>query len=405
MPATTLVCPHCEKTVEIQVSSVTRSRPCPECGQVVMLQMAEKTTKTKRRALLMQQNEPPAATPASQTRVEPAYEPQPLPGDAFERMRMDPEIKQFRKRLMIGSGAVGLIVLVLVVWSLMPSASAPQKAKNAGGAGQEKLSAGNEKEKPVQPAMPMLTPDEALPPVNSGNLVFRPTGSSNLKTAAQLPAASVSNENLAKLAAAQDVLTKFLEAPTWKERVTMVRDKLRVAPLMSIYYSKNADGPIAFDSIVEAAEISPKFSEHVVVFEGGGRRLATVEHAPSGPLVDWESFVGAGDMAWSDFLEQKRAAPALFRVLVSPAGHYENSFGNPAVLNCYSLRNISEPGAKVVYGYARKDSQLAKGLDYRLQQSADATVPMTLMLKFPVDAPVDFQVWIHQFVRYGWVTP
>ena len=273
MPATTLVCPHCEKTVEIQVSSVTRSRPCPECGQVVMLQMAEKTTKTKRRALLMQQNEPPTTTAASQTRVEPAYEPQPLPGDAFERMRMDPEIRQFRKRLMIGSSVVGFIVLALVVWSLLPSSSAPPMAKNAGGAVQEKSSDGKEKDKPAQQAMPMLTPDEALPPVNSGNLVFRPTGSSNLKTAAPLPAAHVSNENLAKLAAAQDVLTKFLEAPTWKQRVTMVRDKLRVAPLMSIYYSKNADGPIAFDSIVEATEISPKFSEHVVVFEGGGSPL------------------------------------------------------------------------------------------------------------------------------------
>lgn len=405
MPATTLVCPHCEKTVEIQVSSVTRSRPCPECGQVVMLQMAEKTTKTKRRALLMQQNEPPAAAAASQTRVEPAYEPQPLPGDAFERMRMDPEIRQFRKRLMIGSSVVGFIVLVLVVWSLLPSSSAPQKAQSVGGAVQEKSTDGKEKDKPAQPAMPMLTPDEALPQVNSGNLVFRPTGSSNLKTAAPLPAANVSNENLAKLAAAQDVLTKFLEAPTWKQRVAMVRDKLRVAPLMSIYYSKNADGPIAFDSIVEATEISPKFSEHVVVFEGGGRRLATVEHTAAGPLVDWESFVGAGEMAWSDFLELKQAAPTLFRVLVSPAGHYENSFGDPAVLNCYSLRNISEPGAKVVYGYARKDSQLAKELDYRLQQSTDATVPMTLLLKFPADAPVDFQVWIHQFVHYGWVNP
>ena len=199
--------------------------------------------------------------------------------------------------------------------------------------------------------------------------------------------------------------TKFLQTPSWKQRVSLVRDRLRVAPLMSIFYSKNADGPIEFDSIVEATETSPKFSEHVVVFEGGGRRMATVEHTDKGPLVDWESFVGAGEMAWSDFLELKQAAPTLFRVLVSPAGHFENQFGDPAVLNCYSLRNISEPGAKVVYGYAEKSSVLAKELDYRLQQSADATVPMILQLKFSPDAPVDFQVWIHHFVQAGWVTP
>jgi len=398
MPVTKLVCPHCEKTVEIQVSSVTRSRPCPECGQMVMLQMAEKSTKTKRRALLMAQSEPAAASSTAQTRMsEPAYEPQPLPGDAFERMRMDPEIQQFRKRLLIGAGVVVFIIVVMVILSLFqPETSAENKsfAKRAQA----------EAEEAESPAAAMIQPDEPQPQVNSGNLVFRPPGSSDLKTASALPGAS-SVGNLAKLAAAEEALTKFLQTASWKQRVSLVRDKLRVAPLMSIYYSKNADGPIEFDSIVEATETSPKFSEHVVVFEGGGRRMATVEHTDKGPLVDWESFVGAGEMAWSDFLELRQAAPTLFRVLVSPAGHFENQFGDPAVLNCYSLRNISEPGAKVVYGYAEKSSVLARELDFRLQQSVDATVPMILQLKFPPDAPVDFQVWIHQFVQAGWVTP
>ena len=53
MPAVSLICPHCEKPVEIQVAGVTRSRPCPECGETLMLQMAEKNTKARRRALLM----------------------------------------------------------------------------------------------------------------------------------------------------------------------------------------------------------------------------------------------------------------------------------------------------------------------------------------------------------------
>lgn len=402
MPATTLVCPHCEKTVEIQVSSVTRSRPCPECGQMVMLQMAEKTTKTKRRALLMTQNEPAGSTPAPGPAAFP--EPQPLPGDAFERMRMDPEIHQFRRRLLMGAGTVGFIVLLLVVWSLWPSAEPPAKTTQdmrSSQAGAASSSVGGKP--PAAPLASMLPPEEPLQQVNSGNLVFRPPGSGNLKTATALPV--VPGGDLAKLAAAEEVLAKFLQTPEWKKRVMLVRDRLRVAPLMSIYYAKNADGPIAYDSLVQATEISPKFSQHVVVFEGGGRRTATVEHTPAGPLVDWESFVGAGEMGWSDFLELKQAAPTLFRVLVSPAGHFENQFGDPAVLQCYSLRNISEPGAKVVYGYAEKNGTLARALDFQLQQSEDATVPMILKLKFPPDAPVDFQVWIHELVQPGWVTP
>ncbi|MDI1314461.1 hypothetical protein [Prosthecobacter sp.] len=402
MPATTLVCPHCEKTVEIQVSSVTRSRPCPECGQMVMLQMAEKTTKTKRRALLMTQNEP-VSTPSPTPAVVVSHEPQALPGDAFDRMRMDPEIQRFRRRLLIGAIAVGVIVVLMVILSLLPSPAQKEKplASESDKAGDSSTQSGGEMVHP--PETSLTQAEEPRPQVNSGNLVFRPPGSGDLKTASVMPI--ITGGDLAKLAAAEEVLGKFLETPSWKQRILLVRDRLRVAPLMSIYYSKNADGPLAFDSIVEAKETSPKFTQHVVVFEGGGRRVATVEHSVAGPRVDWESFVGAGEMGWSDFLELKQASPTLFRVLVSPAGHFENQFGDPSKLQCYSLRNISEPGAKVVYGYAEKGGPIAKSLDYQLQLSEDATVPMTLRLKFPPDAPVDFQVWISQMVQAGWVTP
>ena len=276
---------------------------------MVMLQMAEKTTKTKRRALLMNQNEPPTTTSLRLSDL--SQEPQPLPGDAFERMRMDPEIHQFRRRLLLGAGVVGFILMVLLVLTLYRSFAETEARKKLFGSEPAKAEAalkhnGGGAAKSVTP---MIPPEEVLPPVTTGNLVFRPLGSSDLKTATALPARSDPSENLAKLAAAEEVLGKFLQAPNWKQRALLVRNKLRAAPLMSLYYAKNADGPTVFDSIVEATEVSPQFSEHVVVFEGGGRRLATVEHTTDGPRVDWESFVGAGQMAWSEFLESKPASP------------------------------------------------------------------------------------------------
>lgn len=399
MPATKLVCPHCEKTVEIQVSAVTRSRPCPQCGEIVMLQMAEKSTKTKRRALLMGQTEP--AAPAEPEPPRPVHEPQPLPGDAFERMRMDPEIKEFRKKLLLGAGIVGLLLVVLVAASWFQSYRTEDASPEISGAQEAQAQpAGDAAAPSTQPPASLITPEDLPQPVTSGNLVFRPAGG-EVKTAAPTP--TIPTEKLARLAAGEDLVRQFLTAPNWRQRALTVRDQLRVAPLMSIYYSKNSDGPVSFDSLVEPTEVPPAFSEHVVVFEGGGRRIATVEHTASGPRVDWESFVGAGEMAWSDFLASKPTAPTLFRVLVSPAGHYENSFGDPDALKCYSLRSITEPGAKVVYGYMDRQSPQAKELDYWLERSTEA-VPMILRLRFPPESPVDFQVWIQQFVQAGWVT-
>ncbi|MGV3661609.1 MAG: hypothetical protein ACO1TE_15585 [Prosthecobacter sp.] len=396
MPATKLVCPHCEKTVEIQVSAVTRSRPCPECGEMVMLQMAEKSTKTKRRALLMGQAEAPE--PAEPEPPKPSHEPQPLPGDAFERMRMDPEIKEFRRKLLLGAGTAGALVVVLVAVSWFQSYREEKVRRELFGAESAKAEAAAKAPAPPPPTS-MIVPEDLPPPVTSGNLVFRPAGG-DMTTAAQTPA--IPTENLARLAAGEDMVRQFLAAPNWRQRALTVRDQLRVAPLMSIYYSKNSDEPVRFDSLVEPTEVPPRFSEHTVVFEGGGRRTATVEHTSNGARVDWESFVGAGEMAWSNFLEARPNAPTLFRVLVSPAGHYENSFGDPEAIKCYSLRSITEPGAKVVYGYMDKQNPQVKEIDYWLERSNEA-VPMILRLRFPPDAPVDFQVWIQQFVQPGWV--
>lgn len=363
---------------------------------MVMLQMAEKSTKTKRRALLMSQVEP--AAPAEPEPPRPAHEPQPLPGDAFDRMRMDPEIKEFRKKLLLGACIVGVLIVILAAASWFQSYREDQARQEILGDGTEPPSAGAAIE-PATPPASLVTPDDLPPPVTSGNLVFRPAGG-EVKTAALTPA--VPTEKLARLSAGEDMLRQFLTAPNWRQRALTVRDQLRVAPLMSIYYGKNSDQPVSFDSVVEPIEVSPQFSEHTVVFEGGGRRTATVEHTTNGARVDWESFVGAGEMAWSDFLAAKPTDPTLFRVLVSPAGHFENSFGDPETLKCYSLRSITEPGAKVVYGYMDKHNPQTKELDYWIERSNEA-VPMIVRLRFPPQAPVDFQVWIQQFVQSGWL--
>ncbi|MEZ5384566.1 MAG: hypothetical protein R3F13_03515 [Prosthecobacter sp.] len=404
MPATTLVCPHCEKTVEIQVSSVTRSRTCPECGEVVMLQMAEKSTRTKRRALLVGQGAAPAEEEgadapktAAVRGMEPSHEPMPIAGDAFDRMKHDPEVLEARRTLMIGLGVVSAIILVLVVVNLLkgPSTTEAFKAQFGDLPDMAKTESKGSDE-------PAVTREDLQQPVDPNSLVFRPPGEKQLKSGAAATVSSMSAD-LAKLAAGQEVVEKFLQAATWQERLAFVRNGQRVEGMMRKFYEQHADGPTSFDSLVEATELPGGFTEHTVVLAGGGRKVATVQHTSQGGLVDWEAFVGAGEMGWSEFITKRQVQPATFRVFVSPAGHYENSFGYPQSLKCYSLRNISEPGAKVIYGYLDRHSAMAREIDFWLEKNRDETVPMILSLKFPLEAPVDFQVWIQGFVQAGWV--
>jgi len=457
MPAVSLVCPHCEKPVEVQVTGVTRSRPCPECGEMLMLQVAEKNKKAKRRALLMggavpeapaettlqipsrkqgpadprpaastakiensdsppqpastaataptvaepskapasapepEEPRPPTGAHARTLNFEPSHEPQALPGDAFERMRMDPEIKEFRKRLILGAGAViGCIVLVFLIQAM--TASNGRKVKP---------SASSQMKGPA-PAMIEEEPEPA--PVPDGSLVFKATGKQEFAkaTTSAPPTGVISSQLTMDMALSVEALRKFLAAPTWKERLAWSRPVNGLEERMAAFYAKNADGPVAHENIIESKEAKDGFVEHTVVMEGGGRRTALVEKTPKGPRVDWAAFVGVGDMGWSQLMEERPTQPVAMRVMVSDGFYYENQFGSPRLLKCLELRCVSEAGAPVILGYIERDSTIAQQIEFWLKQSNGAALPLTLRLKFPLNAPSPKQVWVTEIVRQGW---
>ena len=437
MPAVSLVCPHCEKPVEVQVTGVTRSRPCPECGEILMLQVAEKNKKAKRRALLMggsvpetpaestlqiptrkaaaakiesteapppaeeqpakaseapaeaEEQRPPTGSHARSLSFVPSHEPQVLPGDAFERMRMDPEIKEFRKRLILGSGIVlGSIALVFLIRALTSGEDAEVNKTTT----QE-----------IETSPSLIQEEEPPPtPVPDGSLVFKATGKQDFAQATTSSSGATSSQLTMDMALSVEALRKFLAAPNWKERLAWSRPVDGLEERMAAFYTKNADGPVAHENIVESKEASGDFFEHTVVLEGGGRRPALVEKTAKGPRVDWAAFNGVGDMGWSQLMDEKPSLPVTMRVMVSDGFFYENQFGSPKLLKCLELRCVSEPGAPMIHGYMERDSTAAQQIEFWLKQSSGAALPLTLRIKYPLNAPSPKQVWVTEIVRQGW---
>ena len=108
MSESVIVCPHCEKSVELPVTSVTRSRECPLCGKVILLQVGSivKEKRVRRTALLMPTADRMDALPESEGLVHVSAKtmefvgeggdsvtPQVLVGDIRRRMMHDPEVR------------------------------------------------------------------------------------------------------------------------------------------------------------------------------------------------------------------------------------------------------------------------------------------------------------------------
>ena len=159
MPLQKTVCPHCEKTVEFNVTSVTRSRDCPECGKPILLQLASKGAGQKRKALLMPSIE---MSEEKLDKPEPTgVEPKVLEGDIRRRMMHDPEVQTSMRAIAWGGGIVLSLILLVILGSHFHVADAiakyVTKVTNTGNADADLTSAAI---KGAAPAKPQKTPEE-----------------------------------------------------------------------------------------------------------------------------------------------------------------------------------------------------------------------------------------------------
>ncbi|MDB6137425.1 MAG: hypothetical protein JWO94_497 [Verrucomicrobiaceae bacterium] len=398
MPSVQFVCPHCEKQSEVQVASVTRSRACPHCGYNVLLQVGGKISKSSRRALLVAPAKGEALHVGMEAHVPgtPAYLPKPLEGDAFERMRADPEILAIRKQLFAGLAVLGTLIAGAVVWHFIPAESGPKTAPPP------PVAAGR-----VTPFQPSVTPSAnavslrgASPRGPSGTLNF--TTSSGSVNGTQVP----SPMEPEKADQAKKVLAAFMAADTVDVLLTTIANRSSVEAVVRDYYAKH---PLMSSRVTEIVHLddplAPPGAEAMQVTLSSGRTLeATVLSIDERHLgVDWPSFVVLSDMDWAQFVASKPTHPTQFRLLAELGDWYADAFADSHVLRCLKLVNPNDPTAEPVFAYAGRYSALGQEIDTLLHRRP-GPMPLTLRLKFPPGSQAGNQCLIDSVVSGSWVT-
>lgn len=346
-----------------------------------MLQFSGKESRIKHKALLV------GPTPPTDTMLkpDPSVEPQMLPGHAFERMCMDPELILARKRFFIGVGVVAaLVVLAAIlqisgVWNDAPAAADEAQPTRVA----------TEKVKTSAPVVPPAVAKPLFAEETIKKLSFR--------GATPKPQVAVNLEP--KL-----VLEKFLAATSVEEKLALVVNAEKVADQLRDFYSRHPTGAVAYEKIEQEMKSSESFVEFRVVMKDGTRKFAAVVPTPVGPRVDWASFVALGDLEWEQMRESRPQKPVLMRVLAAPAANFSGHFSDADSLRCVRLVPASNPSAKPVYGYVPRASELDRELDYLLRSAGGELAPLTVKLCYSPESEVNDQTWITKLVVSGWVT-
>jgi hypothetical protein len=128
-------------------------------------------------------------------------------------------------------------------------------------------------------------------------------------------------------------------------------------------------------------------------------RNMVVEKTGDGFKVDWESWVGWSEMSWKQLREIRPTEPKLFRVFAKQGKYYNFVFSDDTEWRCYQLDSPDRKNS--IFGYVKRGSKL----DMELAKVGNVPIAMTLMIRFPQNAPADNQVFIDSMVADGWVIP
>ena len=420
MPHVQFVCPHCEKHAEAQVASVTRTRSCPHCGYNVLLQVHGKVTPRKALLVTPSKDEPlPVGRPAHQAGT-PAYLPQPLEGDPFDRMRGDPEIHAMRQQLFTGVAVLAMLIAGTVVWHFVAPVSGAHVAQHA---------------EPIDepPAVAAALPDSHLAMSGTSAAALRPvstvgataTRNADLLISSSLPgtpgklsfftpgmrehtpadADAALTPAQEKAEQARKVLAAFLAADSVDALLATVAYRPTVESQVRGYYATHPLLSLRVTDISSVTDpLGPAGGASMVVTLSSGRRIqATVLAMDERHFgVDWPSFVALSDMEWSSFISSKPASATLFRVFAEPGDLYNNSFADPAKLQCVKLTSPTDATAQPLFVYADRFSAQGREIE-SLLRGRTGPLPVTLRLHFPQPSQSDNQALLDSVVSSTWV--
>lgn len=415
MPLKRIVCPHCEQAVEVPMTSVTRSRACPNCGNMILLQFTTTEKRQRRKALLMPSVDQDGGAGEASESLPPglAVAPQPIQGDLRERMLADPEVRQRVKVIKISVAAITVILLLVILgsvfhwWSGIAGAvSGVVKQYNASRLASADDSGVDLKDPKAlpRPVLPTETPSLRPPTEDIPKPATKPI------TVPESPLNSFKQDDTPQEdAVIMKAVMSFLDAPNMNERLNFVLNRVTAETKMREYYKNHPDRPVPYDTVESLGRDTTltnilAYAFAVTMKDGERRRLIVGRSKGHKYLVDWPSFVIYSEMDWGQFVSTRPTKSVSMRIMAQLTDVYRGDFVDPEKYLCLKIINPLDVHADPLFAYAHRTSSLGRKLEVIMRHSVGAALPLMLKLSFPEAGGGGDQVLVDEFLREGWVS-
>ena len=212
------------------------------------------------------------------------------------------------------------------------------------------------------------------------------------------------------------VLEKYRSHKDWRAQAKLVYAPERAEPRMKAYYDdRKGRDPLPGNLLAAQMIKGGGFSELLLIFSCpervSGALNAYFDLSPDGSVtLDWESYVGYGDVSWTQLKEERSALPRTMRVFAKASDYYNYEFSDKNVWQAVKLRSAN--GAHTVIGYVRKEDPIGLAisnligvfLQHRLADEPHMPpLAIPVKLAYPPSAESDQCVEIKDLVTNRWL--
>lgn len=214
-------------------------------------------------------------------------------------------------------------------------------------------------------------------------------------------------ESSAEVVDALALLERYWKTASWKERISLVREPSRVAPLMVDYYERQKGKDPTHGTLITKARYQIDGTEILYLSYISSRPLGSLEVAllrgeDGRFLLDWESLVGYGEKSFEELREERTTKPTLLRAYVRLFEYYNFDYSDSHRYLCVKM--TSESGENSIYGYCERSSDLGRWLEKDLARTGPSGLKgYTVRVSFPANAHSNHCVNLDSVIASRWL--
>lgn len=204
---------------------------------------------------------------------------------------------------------------------------------------------------------------------------------------------------------ADELLKNYWSCKKWEDKLAFVHQPERTRVLMEQFYDVQRGTDPVSGALLNRGHYRLDGTE-ILHFTyscnrpGDVLELAMRRSSDGRFVLDWTSFVGFSQMAWSDFKKARTTTPILFRGFATASDYYNYEFTDRQ--KYLSINLLSPDGTISLHGYCERDTAMGIALAHTMSRSNSMT-GVVVKLAFPEHPESDHCVWIKQFVSDRWL--